>query len=159
VLRVKLPHLERWTEARAANAARYVELFADRGLSDAVTVPKVASGCRHVWNQFVIRIGDGRRDALRKYLADCSVGTEIYYPVPLHQQECFRSLGYREGSLPETEQAALETLALPIFPELTAAEQYRVVDRIADFFASGVSRKVHAAAEIKPQKQATRKAS
>lgn len=158
VLRVKLPHLERWTEARVANAARYGELFGERGL-DGVQLPTTANDRRHVWNQFVIRVEDGRRDALRQHLSENGVGTEIYYPVPLHLQECFQAIGCREGSLPHTEQAALETLALPIFPELTAAEQRRVVDRIADFFAAGVSRKLHAVESAKPQRQVARRAS
>jgi dTDP-4-amino-4,6-dideoxygalactose transaminase len=157
-LRVKLPHLERWTEARAANAARYAELFAERNLP-GVQRPTTAADRRHVWNQFVIRVGDGRRDALRQHLSDSGVGTEIYYPVPLHLQECFHAIGCREGSLPDTEQAARETLALPIFPELSAAEQCRVVDRIAEFFAAGAGRKLHAVESAKPQRQVARRAS
>jgi dTDP-4-amino-4,6-dideoxygalactose transaminase len=159
VLRVKLPHLERWTDARAANAARYHELFAERGLSDAVRLPTTSSGCRHVWNQFVIRVEEDRRDALRQFLTENGVGTEIYYPVPLHQQECFKSIGCREGSLPITEQAARETIALPIFPELSAAEQRRVVDRIVEFFASASSRKLQTVEASKPTRQMARKAS
>lgn len=159
VLRVKLPHLERWTEARAANAARYHELFAERGLADAVRLPATASGCRHVWNQFVIRIDEARRDALRQFLTDSGVGTEIYYPVPLHMQECFQPIGCREGSLPITERAARETIALPIFPELSAAEQRRVVDRIGEFFSSNASRKLQTVEAAKPMRQMARRAS
>jgi dTDP-4-amino-4,6-dideoxygalactose transaminase len=159
VLRVKLPHLERWTDARAANAARYHELFAERGLSDAVRLPTTASGCRHVWNQFVIRVEEDRRDALRQFLTENGVGTEIYYPVPLHQQECFKAIGCREGSLPITELAARETIALPIFPELSAAEQRRVVDRIVEFFASTAGRKLQTVEGVKPSRQMARKAS
>jgi dTDP-4-amino-4,6-dideoxygalactose transaminase len=159
VLRVKLPHLERWTDARAANAARYHELFAERGLSDTVRLPTTASGRRHVWNQFVIRVEEDRRDALRQFLTENGVGTEIYYPVPLHMQECFKSIGCREGSLPITEQAARETIALPIFPELSAAEQRRVVDRIVEFFASASSRKLQTVEASKPARQMARKAS
>lgn len=158
VLRVKLPHLDRWTDARAANAARYGELFGERNLS-GVQLPTDAGDGRHVWNQYVIRVGEGRRDALRQHLSENGVGTEIYYPVPLHLQECFRAIGCREGSLPHTEQAALETLALPIFPELTAGEQRRVVDRIADFFAANASRKLHAVESAKPQRSLARRAS
>jgi dTDP-4-amino-4,6-dideoxygalactose transaminase len=134
VLRVKLPHLDSWTTARQSNAARYMELFSQYDLERFVTVPGDESRGRHVWNQFVIRVADGRRDQLRTHLTQCKVGTEIYYPVPLHMQQCFASLGWRKGDLPETERAAEETLALPIFPELSPAEQRTVVGRIAEFF-------------------------
>ena len=136
VLRVKLPHLDAWTTARQANAARYAEYFARHDFGGQVTVPGDEPRGRHVWNQFVIRVGDGRRDELRAFLATHGVGTEIYYPVPLHMQRCFEYLGWRKGDLPQTERAAEETLALPIFPELTAAEQHTVVARIAEFFGA-----------------------
>jgi len=136
VLRVKLPHLDAWTTSRQENAARYSELFASHGLAEHVNVPSDEPRGRHVWNQYVIRVADGQRDALRKHLAACGVGTEIYYPVPLHLQACFAHLGWRKGDLPRTEQAAEETLALPIFPELRADEQYTVVARIAEFFGT-----------------------
>jgi len=134
VLRVKLPHLDAWTTARQANAARYQDLFAEYDLASHVAVPGDEPRGRHVWNQFVIRAPGGHRDALRKHLAACGVGTEIYYPVPLHMQQCFEYLGWQKGDLPQTELAAEETLALPIFPELTAEEQRTVVGRIAEFF-------------------------
>jgi len=134
ILRVKLPHLDAWTSARQANAARYMELFSRYDLHGRVTVPTDESRGRHVWNQFVIRIAEGQRDALRAHLTACKVGTEIYYPVPLHLQQCFAYLGWAKGDLPHTEQAAEETLALPIFPELEPAEQRTVVGRIAEFF-------------------------
>ena len=134
VLRVKLPHLDAWTTARQSNAARYMELFSRYDLEEHVVVPGEEPRGRHVWNQFVIRVAGGRRDALRAHLAACKVGTEIYYPVPLHMQQCFASLGWQKGDLPETERAAEETLALPIFPELEPAEQRTVVGRIAEFF-------------------------
>ena len=134
VLRVKLPHLDAWTTARQVNAARYQALFAEYDLAGHVAVPDDESRGRHVWNQFVIRAPGGHRDALRKHLASCGVGTEIYYPVPLHLQQCFEYLGWQKGDLPQTELAAEETLALPIFPELTAEEQRTVVGRIAEFF-------------------------
>jgi dTDP-4-amino-4,6-dideoxygalactose transaminase len=133
VLNVKLPHLDAWTEARQANARRYDELFAAHRLDEVLGLPTVASGRRHVWNQYIVRVPDGRRDALRAHLANRKIGTEIYYPVPLHLQACFASLGYGPGSLPESERAAAETLALPIFPELAAEEQQTVVREIAAF--------------------------
>ena len=134
VLRVKLPHLDHWTTGRQENAARYAELFAEYDLDRHITVPTDEPRGRHVWNQFVVRIAGGQRDALRAHLAKCGVGTEIYYPVPLHLQKCFAHLGWGVGDLPETEKAALETLALPIYPELQAVEQETVVGRIAEFF-------------------------
>ena len=133
VLRVKLPHLDQWTTDRQANAGRYMELFAEYDLEGRITVPGDEPRGRHVWNQFVIRVANGHRDALRTHLAAHGVGTEIYYPVPLHLQKCFAFLGWQKGDLPETERAAEETLALPIFPELTAEEQRTVVGRIAEF--------------------------
>jgi dTDP-4-amino-4,6-dideoxygalactose transaminase len=134
VLRVKLPHLDAWTSQRQANAAAYCELFSQARLEGHVVVPSDEPRGRHVWNQFVIRVPGGQRDNLRSHLREHGVATEIYYPVPLHLQECFRAVGCIEGSLPETEAAARETLALPIFPELTADEQRTVVGRIAEFF-------------------------
>src|SRR5690606_19489137 len=139
ILRVKLAHLERWTEARRANALRYRELFATAGLDGELVLPIEAPDRGHVWNQFTIRIPGGARDRLREHLTACGVGTEIYYPLPLHLQECFRGLGYCEGSLPETERAASEVLSLPIFPELTEQEQETVVAHVARFYG----RKLH----------------
>ena len=139
ILRVKLPHLDAWTTARQKNAARYHDLFARHDLGRHVTAPTDEPRGRHVWNQYVIRVADGRRDELRAHLTKHAVGTEIYYPVPCHLQQCFAHLGWGTGDLPETERAARETLALPIFPELEAAEQETVVARIAEFF--GVSRR------------------
>lgn len=140
VLNVKLPHLDRWTEARQRHAERYARLFAEAGLDRVLTLPPTAPHRRHVWNQYIVRVPDGRRDALRQHLTERKIGTEIYYPVPLHLQPCFAYLGYRAGDLPVTERAAVETLALPIFPELTEAEQALVVREIAGFFglAQGV---------------------
>ncbi len=134
VLNVKLPHLDRWTAMRQANARRYTELFAEAGLDRALGLPTSAPGRRHVWNQYVIRVPDGRRDDLRQFLAEAKIGTEIYYPMGLHEQPCFAYLGYAPTDLPETYRASREVLALPIFPELTAREQQIVVDRIAAFF-------------------------
>ncbi len=134
VLRVKLRHLDDWTTSRQRNVARYLDLFARHGLEGLVVLPTDEPRGRHVWNQFVIRVPGGRRDALRGHLTTCKVGTEIYYPIPLHLQKCFEHLGWKKGDLPETELAAEETLALPIFPELTVDEQRTVVGRIAEFF-------------------------
>lgn len=134
ILRVKLPHLDGWSRARAQNAARYREMFADAGLLEEVGLPFVRDDARHIYNQFVIRVPDGKRDALMSHLKHEGVGTDIYYPLPLHLQECFRYLGHREGDFPEAERAARETLALPIYPELTGGQQQHVVDSIRSFF-------------------------
>ncbi|MEE8452521.1 MAG: DegT/DnrJ/EryC1/StrS family aminotransferase [Thermoguttaceae bacterium] len=137
VLNVKLPHLDRYTTLRQANAQRYTEMFAAAGLDREIKLPQAGPQMRHVWNQYVVRIPDGRRDALRAFLAEAHVGSEIYYPLGLHQQECFRHLQYAEDALPETLRASEEVLALPIFPELTEDEQARVVDRIGAFMQKG----------------------
>ncbi|MDT4895774.1 MAG: hypothetical protein QOH25_851 [Acidobacteriota bacterium] len=132
VLRVKLPHLDSWSDARAAHAERYNQLFADAGLTEEIALPAVRSGVRHIFNQYVIRAGS-RRDALREHLQQNEIGTEIYYPMPLHLQECFGYLDYKAGDFPEAERAARETLALPIYPELTIAQQSYVVEMIGEF--------------------------
>jgi dTDP-4-amino-4,6-dideoxygalactose transaminase len=133
-LRVKLPYLDEWTEKRRSNAAYYQQLFTDAGLTEQVVLPVEVEGRRHIYNQFVVRIPGGRRDGLRAHLAECEIGTDIYYPVPLHLQECFSYIGYREGDFPEAERASRETLALPIYPELQREQQEYVVDCIAKFF-------------------------
>lgn len=133
VLRVKLPHLDGWSAARKANADRYRELFNEFGLTDKVILPFERDDVRHIYNQFVIRVPE-RRDNLREYLAESGIGTDIYYPIPLHLQECFRYLGYRRGDLPEAELAAKEVLALPVYPELRAEQQRFVVKTFAEFF-------------------------
>ena len=130
VLRVKLPHLSRWTDMRRANAVRYEMLFARAGLSDRVTLPVEPEGYHHIFNQYVIRVPD--RERVRTYLADHGIGTEIYYPVPFHLQQCFSSLGHRRGDLPRAESAADSTLAVPIYGELTEDQQDLVVRTIAD---------------------------
>ncbi len=132
VLRVKLPHLDGWTEQRQANAARYRELFTSRGLTEQITLPIEREEVRHIYNQYVIGAG-GRRDDLRSFLTDKGIGTDIYYPVPLHLQECFSYLGYKMGDLPVAERATRETLALPIFPELRPEQQITVVEAIGEF--------------------------
>ncbi len=134
VLRVKLPHLQSWTEARRRNAARYRQLFADAGLSDVVRLPAERPDRRHIYNQFVVRVRD--RDGLVRHLAAHGVGTEIYYPVPFHRQACFAHLGYEPGAFPHAEKAAAEVLALPIYPELTVEQQQYVVDQVAGYFGS-----------------------
>lgn len=134
VLRVKLPHLDEWTNARQRNAQQYELMFVDAGLAEGIELPFVRRNARHIFHQFVIRARDGRRDALREHLRERGVGTDVYYPVPLHLQECFADLGYREGDFPVAELAAKETLALPVYPELTDEQQDYVVSAIARFF-------------------------
>lgn len=135
VLNVKLTRLAEWTAARATNACRYQELFNRAGLIDRIALPATDVRCEHVWNQYTIRIPGGQRDEVKAQLAAAGVGSEIYYPVPLHQQQCFKSLGHGVGSLPHTEKAAREVLSLPIFPEMTAAEQETVVARLGEILA------------------------
>jgi dTDP-4-amino-4,6-dideoxygalactose transaminase len=141
ILRVKLNYVEGWNEARCARAATYDQLFADAGListgeqpEDAapIQLPQISEHAGHVFHQYVIRAY--RRDELREFLSARKIGTEIYYPIPLHLQPCFAYLGYREGDFPEAERAAKEVLALPMFPELTEDEQRWVVASIADFY-------------------------
>ncbi|MFH1980245.1 MAG: DegT/DnrJ/EryC1/StrS family aminotransferase [Pseudomonadota bacterium] len=133
VLSIKLKHLDAWTAGRQKNAARYRRLFADMDLLEHVALP-AAGEDRHIYNQFVIRVG-GHRDALRAHLTDAGVGTEIYYPVPLHLQACFAYLGYQPGDFPEAEAAAAETIALPIYPELSEAQLTYVVEQIKAFYS------------------------
>ena len=139
VLRAKLPHLEEWTTGRQRKAQQYELMFADAGLSEQIEVPFVRTNARHIFHQFVIRVRDGRRDALREHLREHGVGTDVYYPVPLHLQECFAYLGYQEGDFPVAERAAKETLALPVYPELTDEQQDYVVNTIAQFFEANRS--------------------
>jgi dTDP-4-amino-4,6-dideoxygalactose transaminase len=133
VLKIKLAHLDDWTAARQRNAAFYDQAFARAGLDGKVTLPVAVKGYRHIYNQYVVRAPD--RDRLRAHLGDHGVGTEIYYPVPLHEQKCFDYLGYGEGDCPESSRAARETLALPVYPELAQAQLQYVVDSIAGFYA------------------------
>jgi dTDP-4-amino-4,6-dideoxygalactose transaminase len=129
VLRVKLKFLSGWTTARRRNADRYRMLFAERGL-DTVSLPEEHPG--HIYNQFVIRCQE--RDRLQQFLLTRGIGTEIYYPVPLHLQVCFAELGYGHGDLPEAEMAARDSLAVPIYPELTEEAQRYVVEQISAFY-------------------------
>jgi dTDP-4-amino-4,6-dideoxygalactose transaminase len=130
ILRVKLRHLPSWSQARRTNAARYRTAFGKRGLGSKVTLPDDVPG--HIYNQFVVRVTD--RDRLQAHLAEQGIGTEIYYPVPLHLQECFASLGYQRGDLPVSEEAAARSLALPIYPELTEEMLGYVVSQVAAFY-------------------------
>jgi dTDP-4-amino-4,6-dideoxygalactose transaminase len=134
VLNVKMKHVNQYGADRRQNASNYQQLMTRFGISDLVAAPGIENE-GHVWNQYTIRIPDGRRDDVRQQLADRNIGSEIYYPIPLHRQECFKDLGYAEGSLPHTEAAAAEVLSLPIFPELTIAEQQFVVESLADIVA------------------------
>ncbi len=138
VLRVKLPHLERWTQARRRNAERYAQLFLAAGLGDVVTQPVEPTDARHIFNQYVIRTT--KRDALKRHLDGEGIGNEIYYPVPFHRQRCFADLGYVDGSFPQAERAAAESLALPIYAELTWEQQERVVEEIAEAFGRTAAR-------------------
>ena len=136
VLSVKLPHLDAWGAGRSKNAVRYREGFTAHGLDKVLGLPvEPWSGTgtenHHIYNQFIVR--STRRDALKKYINDAGIGSEIYYPLPLHMQECFRDLGYREGDFPESEQASRESLALPIYPELAGEQVDYVVEKIAEF--------------------------
>ena len=130
VLRVKLPHVERWSAMRRANADRYRRLFEEAGLSGCMTLPcEPEGGYRHIYNQYVVRVPE--RDRVRTALTAAGIGTEIYYPIPFHLQECFASLGYRRGDFPHAEAAADTTLALPIYGELTGEQQMSVVASLA----------------------------
>lgn len=140
VLLVKLRYLEGWNRARQQRAKIYDELFTQQGLAETgpypergVVLPYVDPRGTHVFHQYVVRVP--RRDALRAFLAERGIGSEVYYPVPLHLQQCFASLGYAEGAFPESERAAKEVLALPMFPELALDKQQRVVTAIAEFLS------------------------
>ena len=131
VLRVKLPYLPAWTAARRSNADRYRRLFREAGLLDHVILPIDVPG--HIYHQFVVRVPE--RDRLQIFLRERGIDSEIYYPLPLHMQECFRDLGYREGDFPQAEAAARSALALPIYAELTEVQQRYIVSQVSEFFA------------------------
>ncbi|MBX3421207.1 MAG: DegT/DnrJ/EryC1/StrS family aminotransferase [Pirellulaceae bacterium] len=141
-LAIKFRHLESYTNERQRIAATYNQLLSETRLIDsgAVQLPLHDPAAYHVWNQYSLRIGEGRRDALRDYLGQQQIGSEIYYPIPLHEQECFRRLGYSPSDLPHTHQASLEILHLPIYPGLTQAEQVVVVQGIVGFYQSACHR-------------------
>lgn len=132
ILRVKLNHLDTWATGRQRNAGRYERLFRDAGLLERVTLPRTEKGNVHVYNQFTVRVP--KRDELRNYMKDKGIGTEVYYPIPLHLQGCYRDLGHQKGSFPVSEKACEEVLALPIYAELTEDQQAYVVRTIAEFF-------------------------
>ena len=141
VLRVKLRYLDNWIAARQARAARYDQLFQEAGLAGTpdtwddghpVVVPVVNPSCTHIFYVYAVRAR--QRDRLRAYLSEHGVGTEVYYPLPLHLQPCFASLGYHKGDFPAAEQAAEEALALPMYPELSEAQQMYVVQQVVDFY-------------------------
>ncbi len=134
VLRVKLPHLASWTARRRENAARYRRWFGERLAGAPIGLPVEPVGLFHIYNQFVVRVP--RRDGVRAFLAERGVGTEVYYPVPFHLQECFASLGHQRGNFPAAESASESTLALPIYGELTTAQQETVVQVIAEALES-----------------------
>ena len=141
ILRVKLKYLDQWTSSRQQNAAHYREIFTDsrlveRGLVVLADRSPLSTDSRHICNQFVIRVDRSSRDKLINHLKQARIGCEIYYPVPLHLQECFADLGYQRGDMTQSESAAEETLALPNYPELMEAQQVAVVRAIADFFES-----------------------
>jgi dTDP-4-amino-4,6-dideoxygalactose transaminase len=138
VLRVKLKYLDGWSGERQRKAQRYHQLFQEAGLEFEVNPPFVRPDARHIFHQYVVRVPQ-HRDALMKHLVHMGVGTKIYYPIPLHEQECFQYLGYDSGSFPEAERAARETVALPCFPELTEEGQEYVVNAISSFQVSATS--------------------
>jgi dTDP-4-amino-4,6-dideoxygalactose transaminase len=138
ILRVKLPHVEKWNQQRRERAATYDRLLTQSGLTSATMDSPIrplgtTPHAQHVYHQYVVRAK--RRDDLRQFLADRKIGTEIYYPIPIHLQPAFAYLGYREGDLPESERAARDVVALPMFPELTDEEQQWVVESIAEFYS------------------------
>ena len=134
IVMAKLKYLEGWTERRRKNAQTYNRLFKEKGVTDRLTIPSEVFP-RHVYNQYVVRV-KGRRDELRGFLEENTIATEIYYPLPLHLQECFTYLGYKKGDLPESEKAADGTIALPVFPDLNQEQLGYVVERIVQFMES-----------------------
>ncbi len=133
ILRVKLPHVEGWVEARRQAAARYDQLIEAAKLHGFFHRPAVRPYGRHTFNQYVVRVAAGHRDSLQKHLKADGIGCEVYYPLCLHQQECLGGLGYRAGDFPASEEAARSVLALPMFPEITEAQQRRVIDSCAAY--------------------------
>ena len=137
VLKAKLAHLDAWSEARAKNAALYRELISAKGLEESITLPVETGEGRHIYNQFSIRVLNGRRDEVMNELRACGIGCTIYYPRSLHLQHCFNKLGYQEGDLRESERASAEVLALPIYAELPDSHQEQLVDALAEIVQTG----------------------
>jgi len=133
ILRVKLPRLDSWTEGRRQAALRYDALIEASHLERMMRRPAVADGRRHVFNQYVVRVSASERDALMLHLKQNGIASEIYYPVPLHLQECLSHLGHQAGDFPLSEEACASVLALPMFPEITAVQQQRVIDACASY--------------------------
>jgi dTDP-4-amino-4,6-dideoxygalactose transaminase len=136
ILSVKLPYLDHWVERRQDNAVRYGLMFAGLSLTDIIQTPEsygYYTPCQHAFNQYVIRVPE--RNALRKYLMEKGIGTEVYYPMPLHLQHCFRNMGHQNGDFPVAEAAAGDSLALPMYPELTRSDQLEIVSSISNFYA------------------------
>lgn len=129
ILSVKLKHLDSWTAGRQHNADSYDELLASH--CPSIRAPARLAGGRHIFNQYTIKVGE--RDALRKHLNDHKIGSEVYYPVPLHLQQCFAGLGYQQGDFPVSEEAAASVISVPVYPELSAAQQRYIIESIADF--------------------------
>ena len=142
LLRVKLPHLERWTEGRQVAARRYDALIDEHHVGGFLQRPVIRPHHRHVFNQYVVRVGRGQRDGLVRHFRANKIGCEIYYPIPLHLQACLAYLGYREGDFPASERAAQDVVALPIYPEITVDQQRCVIQSVADF----LRRQAHVAA-------------
>ena len=140
ILNVKMKYLDNWTMMRAQNADRYHDLFMLSGMDQDLAIPQTLPFRRHVWNQYVVRVPEGHRDTLRAELSSKKIGSEIYYPLGLHEQECFQNLGYAPEDLPETYRASREVIALPIYPELTVDEQVCVVDAIKMYFDANRTR-------------------
>jgi len=137
VLRVKFAQLPAAITARQTNAENYAGLLSEVIDGDNIALPPVNDNAYHVWNQYSLRVRHGKRDALRTFLSERGVGTEIYYPIPVHRQECYRDEAYAQVDLPETERACAEILNLPMFPELTEAEQRTVAEQIRQFYVQG----------------------
>lgn len=135
-LGVKLKRLAGYAAARQRHAAIYAEAFAAGSIAELMATPIEASGCPSVWNQYTVRVANGRRDEVQRYLGERKIGAAIYYPIPLHLQDCFAGLGYRPGDLPHTERACEEVLSLPVFPEMFPEEQQRVIDTVAEYAAT-----------------------